>query len=203
MIQPPLTSDFVMILPDNFLYKEVKEMYKDWFEQNNFMFQTMNDFIQSTIVSVNFSGLSYSPLKQVSGKDSDKRFHRSGIPASEAYKKNLTVRFRMTAGFMNYWILFDQLRMYLDSNNNPDNPMEVGHDTFINSLFIFILGMEGETLFEREYGNLIPTGLDDIMLNKESLGVRDLEFSMTFSYSKISIKSHLKNIDVTNPKYIY
>jgi len=204
MIQSPQSSDFIVVLPDNFLYERIKDMYRDWFDANNWLFVNINDFLASTLVRANFTGFTSSTNEQTKGKGSKKVMFRSGINLSESSNKQLQLTFRMTTGFLNYFILLDQLQAYSDSDNNSDNNYVTGDDAFLNNLTMFILNEEGQIAFERIYENIVFYAIDDISLDKESLKVRDIEFTVRFLYTDFKIKRNiLKRVDITNEKYVY
>lgn len=204
MIQPSSSSDFILIISSNFFYKEVKEKFNGIFEQKNWLFESMSDFINATIISTSFTGLKFNSIEQRSNKNNQKRFYRSGMPSSENMKNKFTVRFRMTSGFLNYFILLEQLMQYNDSENVTADQSNTGNDAFLNPITLMILGEDGEILFERIHSQIVMESIDDLTLNKESIGVKDLEFTVVFSYSNFDIKyNFLEKTNKINPKYVY
>jgi hypothetical protein len=204
MINNPNPDSFVVTLPDNFFYKEVKKTYEPYFNQKNFMFSNITDFISSSIISINFNGLKLNANKQQSGKNSEKRAYRSGLPSKEAYKTTLSVKFRSYQSFVNYFILFDQLKAYNDSEYQSEDPQNLGDDTVLPSISTFITGEDGEILFQRVYSKLVFVSIDDLILDKTSMDAKNTNFTCIFEYSDVQLISYIeKTQNVTKKEYIY
>lgn len=202
MLAPPKGNDFVVILADDFLYDEVKGRYNDYFKQKNFLFQNLTDYINATIIGVNFTSVKTSVNTQK--KFGDTYTHRTGLPAKSQVNKALKVTFQLKRGFLNWFILNDQLIAYADSKFKETGKNTTGNDTFLPPINVFILDDSGNILFERIYKNIVMAEMDDLTLLKTDNKVSKKEFTVTFYYSEWNIKYNITDkVNEIEPKYVY
>jgi len=204
MLHSPKSDSFVLILPDNFIYPSIIERYKPIFDAKNFMFSNIHDFLNATVTGVNFTGIKTKVQEQTLGKESRKQRYRSGINAKEQTNKELVVNFKMTTGFLNYFMMLDQLVQYNDSTNEGGNPSLVGNDTFLNSITLLILGNDGNIWFERIYDGIVINSIDDLNLSKEAVKYKSLDFTVRFAYNDYQIKNNIsEKVNKIQKEYRY
>jgi hypothetical protein len=202
MLGLPKGNDFVVMFGDNFLYKEVVDRYKDYFDQKNFLFQNMTDYINATVVSVNFASIKAGTTTQT--KLGDTYTHRSGMNSKAKVSKVMRVTFQLKRGFLNWFILNDQLSRYIDSTSGATNKELTGNDTFLPPITIFILDDDGNIVFERIYKNIVMSEMDDLNLVKTDNKVSKKEFTVTFNYSEWNIKYNMtERVNIMDKKYVY
>lgn len=202
MLGLPKGNDFVVMFGDNFLYKSVVERYEDYFNQKNFLFQNITDYINATVVSISFPSIKAGTKTQ--NKLGDMYTHRSGLPSKSKVSKTIKVTFQLKRGFLNWFILNDQLSQYNDSVNNPTGSELTGNDTFLPPITVLILDDDGNIAFERIYKNIVMSEMDDLTLIKTDNKVSKKEFSVTFSYSEWNIKYNITDrVNITDTKYVY
>lgn len=201
MLSSPKGNDFVVIFGDNFLYKEVVERYDDYFKQKNFIFQNLTDYINATVIGINFVGLKGGTTTQT--KFGDKYYHKSGLSSKSKASKTLKVTFQLKRGFLNWFILNDQLSAYNDSKYDSRGELTAG-DTFLPPITVLILDDDGNIIFERIYKNIVMDEMDDITLLKTDNKTSKKEFTVTFRYSEWNIKYNItEKVNTIDTKYVY
>ena len=190
MIGVPRASDFVVHIPDNFIYESIKEKYKDFFDEKNFLFQNITDYINSTVMSANFPAPKLnSNNSQIKGYNAEKIEHRSGMHSSQKFDKKIKINFQLKTSYLNWFIWHDLLCDYNDNvNGDKINNRVVGNDTFLPDISVFMLDEDGNISHERILKNIVPDSMDDITLIKSESKINKKEFSVTFKYSDWMIK---------------
>ena len=191
MLGLPKGSDFIVQFDDRFLYDSVKERFAPYFDQKNFIFQSLTDYLNATVMGINFDGINASSNNtQTKGKESKVTKYRTGLPSKERIDKTITITFQLKKAFLNWFILNDQLSQYVDTINTPNTP-DTGNDTFLTPITVFILDDDGNIAFERIYRGIVMESITDLTLNKTDNKIGKKEFSVTFSYSDWNIKYNI------------
>lgn len=203
MLSAPKGNDFVVIFNDNFLYKSVKDRYNDYFNQKNFVFQTITDYINATVIGVNFPAMrGTTNNKQLKGGSTFS--HRSGLPSKNKINKTVRITFQLKRGFLNWFILNDLLSQYNDNINNPSGAELTGDDTFLPPITIMITDDDGDIVVERTLKNIVMVDMDDLVLQKTDNRISKKEFTVTFEYGEWNNKYNFtEKINVIKPEYVY
>lgn len=203
MLSPPKGNDFVVMFNDNFIYEAVKSRYNDYFNQKNFVFQNITDYINATVIGVNFPAMKGSTNnKQLKGGTTYSQ--RSGLPSKNKMNKTVRITFQLKRGFLNWFIMNDLLSQYNDSVNSSTGAELTGADTYLPPITIMILDDDGDMIVERILKNVVITDMDDLVLLKTDNRISKKEFTVTFEYGEWNNKYNFtEKINSIKPEYIY
>lgn len=203
MLSSPKGNDFVVMFNDNFLYKSIKERYNDYFNQKNFVFQNLTDYINATVIGVNLQAMK-GDTNNTQLKGGNTYTHRSGLPSKNKINKTIKITFQLKRGFLNWFIMNDMLSQYVDGVNGKTGSELTGDDVYLPPISIFLLDDDGLIVFERILKNVVIVGMDDLNLQKTDNKISKKEFSVTFAYSEWNNKYNVtEKINIIKPEYVY
>ncbi len=106
-------NSFIILFPDDFFAEEVNEKYKKYYQSLIVPYDTINEFMSATIQSINFPGWSMNVAQQsrLLGK---KQEYKNSIQPIDLHEREITLTFKLTDAYMNYFIFKDNADNYLD-----------------------------------------------------------------------------------------
>jgi len=102
-------SQFIFNLPVNFIPPALIETYQPILEKNWIQYENIIDYLNSTIKSVNFPGMSFEMPKQMLIRGKERSFKPAKNIQDIISTRELTVTFRSVDSDLNYWLMFDIL----------------------------------------------------------------------------------------------
>lgn len=185
-------SQFVFNLPHSFLPNEVIESYQPILEKNWVQYENVIDYLNSTILSVNFPGLAFDMPEQIRMRGKKRNFKPSKNPQDIVSTRELQVTFRSVDGYLNYWLLFDIInKHYLDVENS-----------FLNPFTITSLDIHRDAIYVIKFYEIILRSLSDINFNYSQQRVTAKEFTMTFNFNFYDIEFLLDKSKVLETKNV-
>ena len=166
-------SQFVFNLPSDFLPQETINTYTPMLEKNWIQYENVIDYLNSTIKSVTFPGLSVDTPEQriIRGKRISYKPAKNvqDITSSD----NFTVTFRSVDADLNYMILYDIFnKHYLDVVN-----------THLKPFTITALDIHRDGIYVIKYEQLIAINLGDNTFDYSQQKVNSKEFSIGFRFN--------------------
>jgi hypothetical protein len=120
------SSQFIFNLPGDFLPAEIIETYGPILEKNWIQYENVIDYLNSTMKSVNFPGISFDMPKQITMRGKERNFKPSKNIQDIITTRELQVTFRSVDSDLNYWLMFDIIsKHYLDTENSWLNPFTI------------------------------------------------------------------------------
>ena len=172
MILNARNNGFMFLFPPDFFTEKVKEKYKKYYQSLIMPYDTIEDFMSSTIQQVEFPGWQMQTVSQtrVRGKQQG---YKSATPVEDLFTRNFSVTFKMTDAFLNYWIFVDNALTYVDHNNPRQtfSPMQLA-----------LLNNEGYLVSSIIFNEPILTGQDGIKLSYSSVTPEFRTFTAKFEY---------------------
>jgi hypothetical protein len=101
------SSQFIFNLPSDFLPREIIESYNPILEKNWIQYEDIISYLNSTIKSVNFPGISFDMPKQILMRGKERQYKPARNPQDITTTHDLTVTFRSVDSDLNYWLMFD------------------------------------------------------------------------------------------------
>ena len=92
--------------------------------------------------------------------------------------KDLSITFKLTDSYLNYWILFENLMMF----NNVSNTKDYFSDFIIN-----FLNREGYIVLNVEFKMPVLLSISDVELSYSQVAIEFKTFTMGFVYNNINI----------------
>jgi hypothetical protein len=171
-------SQFIFNLPSDFIKQEVINTYTPILEKNWVQYENVIDYINSTIKSVNFPGISFDMPKQINMRGKERQFKPAKNVQDITSTHDLTVTFRSVDSDLNYWLVFDILsKHYLDVEN-----------AFVNPFTITCVDIHRDAIYVIRFYEIILKGLSDNTFNYSQQKVNSKEFTMTFHFNFYDIE---------------
>lgn len=171
------SSQFVFNLPPNFIPSEIIASYTPILEKNWIQYENVLDYLNSTIKSINFPGLSFEMPMQylMRGKE---RMYKPAKNIQDIVGHDLTITFASVDADINYWIIFDIIsKHYLDVDN-----------LYLNPFTITALDIHRDGIYRIVFSEIILKSLSDNQFNYSQQKVSSKEFTMTLHYNFYNIE---------------
>jgi len=171
-------AQFIYNLPSNFLPQEIINTYTPILEKNWIQYENVIDYINSTIKSVNFPGISFEMPKQITMRGKERQFKPAKNPQDITSTHELTVTLRSVDSDLNYWLLFDILsKHYLDVENQ-----------WLQPFCVTALDIHRDGIYVIKFYEIIMKGLQDNTFNYSQQKVQAKDFTMTFHFNFYDIE---------------
>ena len=167
------SSQFIFNLPSDFIKQELVFTYKPILEKNWVQYENIIDYINSTIKSVNFPGISFDLPKQILMRGKERQFKPAKNVQDITTTHELTVTFRSVDSDLNYWLLFDILtKHYLDLENS-----------FVNPFTITCVDIHRDAIYVINFFEIILKSLSENSFNYSQQKVATKDFTMVFHFN--------------------
>ena len=171
-------SQFIFNLPSDFIKQEVINTYTPILEKNWVQYENVIDYINSTIKSVNFPGISFDMPKQINMRGKERQFKPAKNVQDITSTHDLTVTFRSVDSDLNYWLVFDILsKHYLDVEN-----------AWVNPFTITCVDIHRDAIYVIRFYEIILKGLSENTFNYSQQKVNAKEFTMNFHFNFYDIE---------------
>jgi hypothetical protein len=171
-------SQFIFNLPSDFIKQEVINTYTPILEKNWVQYENVIDYINSTIKSVNFPGISFDMPKQINMRGKERQFKPAKNVQDITSTHDLTVTFRSVDSDLNYWLVFDILsKHYLDVEN-----------AFVNPFTITCVDIHRDAIYVIRFYEIILKGLSENTFNYSQQKVNAKEFTINFHFNFYDIE---------------
>ena len=174
---------FVIDIPSDFFYPQVIERWQPYVQKLKLPYQSVDDFINANILSLNIPDISLPVVSQQQGQY--KSVYYGGKELEPSINKNLTITFKLTESYLTYWILFDQLNIYMKYANKQE--------CFLNPIFLTFLDNNGLSLVKFKFNMLTPTGLGNLELSYAKTMTDFTSFNFDLTYNRFDIIDTITN----------
>jgi hypothetical protein len=189
-------SQFIFNLPVNFIPTEIIETYQPILEKNWVQYENVIDYLNSTIKSVNFPGMTLEMPQQILVRGKQRNYKPSRSIQDIITTRELTVTFRSVDSDLNYWLMFDILsKHYLDTEN-----------AFLTPFTILCVDIHRDAIYVIKFYEIILKSLSDNTFNYSQQKVNPKEFTLTFNFNFYEIEFLLdktKVLELGNIPAIY
>jgi len=171
-------SQFIFNLPSDFLPTEIVETYMPVLEKNWIQYENVIDYINSTIKSVNFPGISFDMPKQITMRGKERQFKPAKNVQDITTTHDLTVTFRSVDSDLNYWLMFDIIsKHYLDTDN-----------AWVNPFTITCVDIHRDAIYVIRFYEIVLKGLSDNTFNYSQQKVNPKDFTINFHFNFYDIE---------------
>jgi hypothetical protein len=170
-------SQFIFNLPSDFLPSEIIATYQPILEKNWIQYDDVISYLNSTIKSVNFPGITIeTPIQSI--KRGKQIYYKPSKNVQDIVGHDITVKFASVDSDLNYWLLFDIFQKhYLDVEN-----------LFINPFTITALDIHRDGIYEISFFQIILKNLAGNNFDYGQQKVTAKDFDLTFSFNYYSIE---------------
>jgi len=173
-------NQFAIWFPKDFFYPEVRERWTPIVKRLKLQYQSLEDFFNATVQSITFPEVILATVTQPQTMFQIR--YRGGKELEPILDKNLTVTFKLTEGFITYWMLFDQIELFqFYSERSP----------FWPSMYVSFLDHHGFELMAFEFQKIVPLSLSQFNANYSTVSAEFNTFSMNMSYNRYKITRRL------------
>ena len=170
-------SQFIFNLPPNFLPAEIIQSYTPILEKNWIQYENVIDYLNSTIKSANFPGITLETPKQnlIRGKE---RMYKPATNVQDIVNHDITITFASVDADINYWIIFDIVtKHYLDVDN-----------LYLNPFTITAVDIHRDGIYTIMFKEIILKSLSDNKFDYSQQKVSSKEFTLTFHFNFYDIE---------------
>lgn len=172
------SSQFIFNLPQAFLKPEIISTYTPILEKNWIQYENVIDYLNSTIKSVNFPGISFELVKRIEVRGKERFLKPSKNVQDITTTHDLTVTFRSVDADLNYWLMFDIMsKHYLDVDN-----------AFLEPFTITCVDIHRDAIYVIRFYEIILKSLSDNTFNYSQQKVNAKEFTLTFHFNFYDIE---------------
>ena len=171
-------SQFIFNLPGDFLKPETINSYQPILEKNWVQYENVIDYLNSTIKSVNFPGISFDMPKQILMRGKERQFKPAKNVQDITTTHELTITFRSVDSDLNYWLMFDLMQKhYMDVENS-----------FLNPFTITCVDIHRDDLYVIRFYEIILKTLSDNTFNYSQQKVTSKDFTLVFHFNFYDIE---------------
>jgi hypothetical protein len=165
-------------MPSDFLPTEILETYTPILEKNWVQYENVIDYLNSTIKSVNFPGISFDMPKQIMMRGKERNFKPAKNVQDIVTTRELTITFRSVDSDLNYWLMFDIItKHYLDVENS-----------FVAPFTITCVDIHRDAIYVIRFYEIILKSLSDNDFNYSQQKINSKDFTLTFNYNFYDIE---------------
>lgn len=171
-------SQFIFNMPESFLKPEIITTYQPILEKNWVQYENVISYLNSTIKSVNFPGISIDLVKRIEVRGKERFLKPAKNIQDITSTHDLTVTFRSVDADLNYWLMFDIMsKHYLDVDN-----------AFLEPFTITCVDIHRDAIYVIRFYEIILKSLSDNTFNYSQQKVNAKEFTITFHFNFYDIE---------------
>ena len=177
MILNARANSFFFVFPKGFFPSGVEDKYFQYIKSQSIPYDTLTQYMNSTIQSVTFPSLSASSVTQTRplGKTIT---YQSATPIQNMFSQGFSVTFRMASGFINYFVMLETMLEHL----NFKNP-----NLFVENLPLQVLDNSGNVISTVQFKGVTVASLSELNLNYTQNAPTATSFTAGFNYNYLNI----------------
>jgi len=154
-------NGFIITFPPTYFSNKVKEKYKKYYQSLILPYDTIEDFMSSTIQSIDFPGWTMT-LAQQTRPLGKRQEYKSSIPVIDNFTREFTITFKMTDAYLNYFIFLENSLEFLDFDNKKQvyDPIRLSlmdNQGYLVASIIFVDPLlKGQDGFKLSYSSNTP-----------------------------------------------
>jgi hypothetical protein len=173
-------NQYAVWFPKDFFYPEVRERWTPVVKRLKLQYQTLEDFFNASVQAVTFPEVRLEPVIQPQSQFQIR--YRGGKELEPILDKMITVTFKLTEGFITYWMLFEQIEAFLKfSLTSP----------FWPSMYISFLDHNGYELLVFEFQKIVPIAMSQFNVSYANVGADFTTFTLNLAYNRFKIQRRL------------
>jgi len=181
MILNALNNQFVVRFPKSFFYQEIHDRWDPVIKRLKLPYENLEDFMNASVQSVNFPALELNPVEQT--QQQFRIAMRPGKELEPLLDKNLTLTFKLSEGFITYWILFEQIELYIKVYETKK--------LWWDPMYISFLDHHGFELVAFSFEKITPTSMSQFDISYATTAAEFNTFTLNLRYNRFNIKRRI------------
>lgn len=177
MILNALNNQFVVSFPKNFFYPEIHARWEPIVRRLKTPYQSLEDFMNASLQSLDFPEVSLPQAEQT--QQQFKIAYRGAKELEPIFDKNLTATFKLSEGFISYWIFFEQIEKFVNYSQTVP---------FWPPMYVSFLDHHGMELVAFTFEKIIPTRLSQFQITYAQTAAEFNTFQLNMRYNRFTIK---------------
>ncbi len=171
-------SQFAFNLPPNLVPSEIIQSYTPILEKNWIQYDNVIDYLNSTIKSVSFPGISITMPAQHLMRGKIRQYKPATNLQDIITTRQLDITFASVDSDINYWLTFDIVsKNYIDVNN-----------LYLNPFTITALDIHRDGIYRIIFKEIILNSLSDNKFDYSQQKVTSKEFTLSFNFNFYDIE---------------
>lgn len=183
MILNSLSNQFVIKFQHNFFYPEIHAKWGPVIKRLKLPYENLEDFMNASVQSLNFPAIDLPVQEQP--QQQFRIAYRPGKELEPLFDKNLTLTFKLSEGFITYWILFEQIELFIQV-------YEV-KKTFWDPMYVSFLDHHGFELVAFSFEKIIPTSMSQFDISYATTAAEFNTFTLNLRYNRFKIQRRIDN----------
>lgn len=184
-------NQFIFNLPDNFISERLEKQFQILMDKNFIPYNTVMDYINSTIKDIVFPSLSFQVAEQ-SAYHGKKLVWRESGNVMDKYQGEIDISFRSVDSHLNYFIIQQALIDYY-----------LNKDTYLDLVSIKVLDKDGDLIYTILLKDVVYKSLSELRMQYYASEFNEQPFTVTFAYVYIDILWELNESTSTQGKSIF
>ena len=172
---------FSVWFPEGFFFKEVTDKWTVHIQKMKLPYNTVTDFMNAQIQKITYPTIDIGSSTQQQGQFSIE--YTIGKELEPILSKDFSITFKLTESYITYWIVFDQVRWYLEYIKKTK-----GKSVFMDDINLSFLNDAGLTLLNFKYRYIIPKSVGQFDLSYTSQLARYASFDWGLHYNRMDIE---------------
>lgn len=167
-------NQFVFNLPQDFIPQSIEDKYKVLFDKNMIPYESVIDYINSTIKEIVQPSIQFESVEQVV-KRGKKIAYKDSSNINDAFTRELDMTFRAVDSYLNYELLKEVLiNFFLDNDKQ-----------YIPYFQVHMIDKDGDIIYTTIYKEILLKSISEIRLSYSTTDFSEKTFSITFTYNFI------------------
>lgn len=172
MILGAKNNIFRLEFPVGYFFDSVCKKYEPYIKRLPIPYDNVRDFMNSSVQSVSFPAIEGPTVEQKVAEDP---IIWKGYGNLEHWMgREFTVTFRLYEGYLNYWIMFDQLRTFYSYENRK---------ALLPDLILQFMDNNGYEFIAFRFGQTLLTSISELELSFSSNMPEGSTFTCNFKYN--------------------
>jgi len=172
-------NGFIFNFPKSFIADSVVEKYSPYIKRMPMPYDTVHQFINSTIQQVNFPTLKGIDTSEQIRPGGFKQTYKSATTLQNLIQRDFTVTFKLGEGFINYWVIYENIIKFLDFQN-PNQ--------YFDDFKLMLLDNEGVIMASVLLEQPLVTSISELQLNYASTTPQFSTFNVGDRCNYVNVK---------------
>lgn len=186
MILNSLNNQFVVRFPKGFFYSDIVSRWEPVVQRMKVPYMSLEDFINATIQNITFPAVELPPVNQQQGQFPIQ--YRPGKELEPLLEKNLSITFKLSEGFISYWIMFEQIEKFAEYGETIP---------FWPPMYVSFLDHKGLELVVFSFEKIIPLSLSPFEVSYATTAAEFNTFTMGIRYNRYNIQRRIGDDNYT------